>query len=112
MSERDAPSPGRGRRHVASAPGGAGGALRPPACGSAPPAIGLVHPCDALALRGARIARAGIARPVLGRPRDGIGAAAERGQLDAGAFEIVDTPAHAPEAAARARGGATARSAP
>ncbi len=71
--------------------------------GSAPPAIGLVHPCDALALSAAaRIAGAGIARPVLVGPRDGIARAADAAQLDAGAFEIIDTPAHAPEAAARA----------
>lgn len=71
--------------------------------GSAPAAIGLVHPCDALALSAAaRIAAAGIARPVLVGPRDGIARAADAAQLDAGAFEIIDTAAPAPEAAARA----------
>lgn len=71
--------------------------------GCAPPAIGLAHPCDALALSAAaRIAEAGVARPVLIGPREGIERAADAAQLDASAFEIIATPAPAPEAAARA----------
>jgi phosphate acetyltransferase/phosphate butyryltransferase len=69
----------------------------------APPAIGLVYPCDALALdAAARIADAGVARPVLVGPREGILRAAGAAQVDAGRFEIGDTPEPPPEAAARA----------
>lgn len=69
----------------------------------APPAIGLVFPCDALALdAAARIADAGVARPVLVGPREAILRAAGAAQVDAGRFELVDTPEPPPEAAARA----------
>jgi len=71
--------------------------------GAAQPTIGLVHPGDALAMEAAsRIAAAGIARPVLVGERATIERAADAAQVDAGRFEIVDTPASPPEAAARA----------
>ncbi len=80
-------------RARAVAQGAAGGA----------PVIGLVYPCDALAIdAAARIAGAGIARPVLIGPRDAILRAAEAAQVDVSAFEIEATGDAAPEAAARA----------
>jgi phosphate acetyltransferase len=67
------------------------------------PVIGLVYPCDALAMdAAARIAGAGIARPVLIGPRDAILRAADAAQVDVSAFEIEATGEAAPEAAARA----------
>ena len=67
------------------------------------PVIGLVYPCDALAMdAAARIAGAGIARPVLVGPRDAILRAADAAQVDVSAFEIEATGESAPEAAARA----------
>ena len=70
---------------------------------SAPPALALVHPCDALAMEAAqRIAAAGIARPLLVGPRESILAAAAGAGIDAGGFEIEDSGAHAPAAAQRA----------
>lgn len=69
----------------------------------APPAVGLAYPCDALALdAAARIADAGVARPVLIGPRDGIVRAAAAAQVDARRFEIVETPEPPAQAAARA----------
>lgn len=59
--------------------------------GSAPPRIGLVYPCDALALEAAlAVAEAGIAVPVLVGPAVRIGATP---------FEVIDTPDDAPAAA-------------
>jgi len=65
------------------------------------PRIGLVYPCDALALDAARhIADAGIAQPVLIGPRMLIEARAETSGVHHAAFEIVDT-GREPAAAAR-----------
>ncbi|MGE5118276.1 MAG: bifunctional enoyl-CoA hydratase/phosphate acetyltransferase [Betaproteobacteria bacterium] len=80
---------------------------------SAPPALGLVHPCDTLALQAAaRIAAAGIARPLLVGPKEAILAAADAAGIDARYFEIAATGPAAPESAQRAvalaRGGALA----
>ena len=64
--------------------------------------LGLVYPCDALALQAARnIAEQGVARPVLVGPRDGIARAADSAQIDVRDFESIDTPAE-PRAAAQA----------
>ncbi|MEO8936233.1 MAG: bifunctional enoyl-CoA hydratase/phosphate acetyltransferase [Burkholderiaceae bacterium] len=65
--------------------------------------IGLVYPCDALALDAARrIVESGIAHPVLIGPADGIARAAEAAEIDVGSFEVIATGASAPEAAQRA----------
>jgi phosphate acetyltransferase len=70
---------------------------------AARPAVGLVYPCDALALEAAAgIDAAGIARPVLIGPREAIERAADAAGIDARAFEIVSTGASAPEAARHA----------
>ena len=70
---------------------------------SGAPAIGLVYPCDALALDAAAgMAREGIARPVLIGPRAFIERAAETAGVDVKAFEIAETGDRAPEAAVRA----------
>ena len=64
------------------------------------PAVGLVYPCDALALdAAAAMLREGIARPLLIGPREQILRAAEAAAVDASDFEIVDTEV-APAAAA------------
>lgn len=65
--------------------------------------LGLVYPCDRLALQAAAaIAAAGIARPVLIGPAAAIAAAAAAAQVDASGFERVATPDDAPETARRA----------
>lgn len=70
---------------------------------AAPAAIGLVYPCDALALdAAARIAAEGLGRPVLIGPRDAIAKAAEGCGVDIGQFELVATGPSAPEAAQQA----------
>ena len=70
---------------------------------AARPAVGLVYPCDPLALEAAAgIDAAGIARPVLIGPREAIERAADAAGIDARAFEIVATGASAPEAARHA----------
>ena len=67
------------------------------------PAVGLVYPCDALALEAAaRVDDAGIARPVLIGPADMIRRAADAACVDAGRFEIVEIGDIAPEAAKHA----------
>jgi phosphate acetyltransferase len=67
------------------------------------PLVGLVYPCDAIALdAAARIAGEGIARPILIGPRDPILRAAEEAQVNAAEFEIVYTGQTAPEAASLA----------
>ncbi len=67
------------------------------------PVLGLVHPCDALALEAAaRIAQRGIARPVLIGPRDAIERAADHAAVDVDDFEVIATGPHANEAARRA----------
>ena len=63
--------------------------------------IALVYPCDALAMDAARqIVALGLARPLLVGPRAVIERASDAAQVDAGDFEIVDTPG-GPVAAAR-----------
>ena len=74
------------------------------------PALGVVYPCDALALQAvAVIAAAGIARPVLIGPDAAMAAAAAAAGFDLGRFERVATGDDAAEAArhavARAREG-------
>lgn len=78
---------------------------------AAPATIGLVHPCDALALdAAARIAAVGLGRPVLIGPRDAIAKAADGCGVDVGQFELIATGPTASEAAqqacALAQGGA------
>ena len=75
------------------------------------PAIGIVYPCDAIAVdAAARIADAGIARPILIGPADMIRRAADASGVDAARFELVesgDDPAGtAQRAVALARDGA------
>ena len=66
----------------------------------ATPTVGLVYPCDALALEAAAgMLREGIARPLLVGPREQILRAAEAAGVDASHFEIVDTEAAPTEAA-------------
>lgn len=77
------------------------------------PRIGLVYPCDALALDAAqRIAGAGFAHPVLIGPRVLIEAAADAARVNSSAFEIIDAGPAATDAALHAtqlvRGGALA----
>jgi len=77
------------------------------------PRIGLVYPCDALALDAAqRIAGAGFAHPVLIGPRVLIEAAADAARVNCSAFEIIDAGPAATDAALQAtqlvRGGALA----
>ncbi len=68
-----------------------------------PTRIGLVHPCDALALQAARrMIEQGVAQPILVGNRRLIEAAAEQAGMDARDFEIVETEASAAAAAARA----------
>ena len=56
------------------------------------PAVGLVYPCDTLALSAAaQIAAAGIARPVLIGPAGSIARAADAAGVDISRFELVDT---------------------
>ena len=69
----------------------------------ATPTVGLVYPCDALALEAAAgMLREGIARPLLVGPREQILRAAEAAGVDASRFEIVDTETAPTEAALRA----------
>ena len=77
--------------------------------GASPQALGLVYPCDALALDAAkRIQDSGMARPVLIGPASRIAAAADVAQVDVRDFELIDSGGSAPDAAVRAC--ATARS--
>ncbi len=77
--------------------------------GASPQALGLVYPCDALALDAAkRIQDSGMARPVLIGPASRIAAAADAAQVDVRDFELIDSGGSAPDAAVRAC--ATARS--
>jgi phosphate acetyltransferase/phosphate butyryltransferase len=70
------------------------------AAASTMPRIGIVYPCDALALdAAARIVDAGIGRPVLIGPRSAIGKAADAAGVDVQRFEVIDT-ADAPHDAA------------
>ena len=71
--------------------------------GTSPGALGLVYPCDALALDAARrIQDSGMARPVLIGPAALIGAAADAAQVDVRDFELIDSGTMAPDAALRA----------
>jgi phosphate acetyltransferase len=67
------------------------------------PRIGLVYPCDALALDAAQcIAGAGFAHPVLIGPRSLIEAAADAARMNSAAFEIIDAGPAATDAALQA----------
>ena len=73
------------------------------ASASGAPALGIVYPCDALALdAAAQIDDAGIARPVLVGPREAIVRAAGAAGVDARRFEIIATGEAPAEAAAHA----------
>ena len=68
--------------------------------GASPQALGLVYPCDALALDAARrIQDSGMARPVLIGPAALIAAAADAAQVDVRDFELIDSGTMAPDAA-------------
>ncbi len=68
--------------------------------GASPQALGLVYPCDALALDAARrIQDGGMARPVLIGPAALIAAAADAAQVDVRDFELIDSGTMAPDAA-------------
>ncbi|MFM9997578.1 MAG: bifunctional enoyl-CoA hydratase/phosphate acetyltransferase [Burkholderiaceae bacterium] len=73
-------------------------------CATRPaPRLGIVYPCDTLALdAAARIQRAGVARVVLLGPRTPVERAADAAGVALHDFEHIDTGAAAPEAAARA----------
>ena len=67
------------------------------------PTIGLVYPCDALAIEAAaRVDDAGIARPVLIGPADMIRRFADAAGIDSGRFEIVEAGDMPSETAERA----------
>ena len=71
--------------------------------GHSPDALGLVYPCDALALDAARrIQDSGMARPLLIGPASLIAAAADAAQVDVRDFELIDSGSGAPDAALRA----------
>ena len=68
-----------------------------------PPSIGIVYPCDALALdAAAQIEAAGIARPVLVGPREAIARAAGKAGFAFDHFEHIATGDAPADAAARA----------
>ena len=68
-----------------------------------PAALGLVYPCDALALDAARrIQDSGMARPVLIGPTSLIAAAADAAQVDVRDFELIDSGNAPPDSALRA----------
>ena len=65
--------------------------------------VGLVYPCDSLAMgAAAQIAAAGIARPLLIGPAAPIARAAGAAGVDVARFELIDTPDAGPAAALRA----------
>ena len=71
--------------------------------GTRPQALGLVYPCDALALDAARrILDSGMARPVLIGPAALIAAAADEAHVNVRDFELIDSGSAAPDAALRA----------
>jgi phosphate acetyltransferase/phosphate butyryltransferase len=71
--------------------------------GTSPQALGLVYPCDALALDAARrIQDSGMARPVFIGPVALIAAAGDTAQVDVRDFELIDSGSSAPDAAVRA----------
>jgi phosphate acetyltransferase/phosphate butyryltransferase len=60
--------------------------------GAAPPAVGMVYPCDALAMHAAtQMLDAGVARPLLIGPADRIARAAEAAGVDLQRFEQAGT---------------------
>jgi phosphate acetyltransferase/phosphate butyryltransferase len=64
--------------------------------------VGLVHPCDALALDAARrMVDSGIAEPVLIGPPDAIARAADAAQIDVGRFEVIATGSSASDSASK-----------
>jgi phosphate acetyltransferase len=66
-----------------------------------PPAVGLVYPCDVLAIQAAaHIALSGIARPVLIGPRAEIDRAAQAAGIDISGYECVAPEMATPAAAA------------
>lgn len=68
-----------------------------------PPALGLVYPCDTLAMEAAYyIAQAGFARPVLVGPKPLIQEAADEALVDWRVFEIIDVNGTAPQVAQHA----------
>ena len=68
--------------------------------GNSPDALGLVYPCDALALDAARrIQDSGMARPLLIGPASLIAAAADAAHVDMRDFELIDSGSAAPDAA-------------
>ena len=68
-----------------------------------PAALGMVYPCDALALDAARrIQDSGMARPVLIGPTSLIAAAADAAQVDVRDFELIDSGSAPPDSALRA----------
>ena len=76
---------------------------RAKATAGAPPWLGMVYPCDALALdAAAQIADAGIARPVLIGPREAVARAAGEAGVDPDRFKLVTTGDAPSEAAAQA----------
>ncbi|HET7610422.1 MAG TPA: bifunctional enoyl-CoA hydratase/phosphate acetyltransferase [Rhodanobacteraceae bacterium] len=79
-------------------------ALLQDAAALGPVPVAVVHPCDALSLRGAlQAARAGLIEPILVGPQAKIRRAADLAALDIGASRIEDVP-HSHAAAARAVG--------
>lgn len=71
--------------------------------GGNPAALGVVYPCDALALDAARrIQDSGMARPVLIGPAAVIATAADAAQVDVRDFELIDSGTGAPAAAVHA----------
>jgi len=67
------------------------------------PRIGIVYPCDALALgAAARMADEGLARPVLIGPVDAIAGAADAAGVTLQRFEVIETADAVPAAALRA----------
>lgn len=65
-----------------------------------PPTVGLVYPCDELAIdAAAAIVQSGVARPLLIGPKGLIVELAERKALGLHSIDIVDTPASPQEAA-------------
>lgn len=71
--------------------------------GRQPQALGLVYPCDRLALEAAQtIAREGIARPLLIGPAADIARAADAGGVDVSGFERIDVPGATAQSARRA----------
>ncbi len=68
----------------------------------APPALGMVHPCDALSMEAVdNIASSAMARPVLIGPGESMRQAAEEAGISLDRFECIDTNSHMPQESAR-----------